>query len=61
MRRRSLAFVSVLAPVIAIVWKPESIAGQTRSSAASGWSVPRTAVGRPDLQGAWNCATIIPF
>jgi hypothetical protein len=34
---------------------------QTGGAAASGWRVPRTAHGHPDLQGDWTNATITPM
>ena len=35
--------------------------GQTRSSTAKSWSVPRTPDNQPDLQGIWTNATITPL
>jgi hypothetical protein len=31
------------------------------ASATKNWKVPRTADGKPDLQGVWNSATLTPF
>ena len=31
------------------------------AQASTGWQVPRTADGHPDLQGNWSNATLTPF
>ena len=41
-----------------------NLAAQTpplRAKAEKAWTAPRTADGRPDLQGAWSNATLTPF
>jgi hypothetical protein len=54
---RGILAVIVTASVMAVVAPPAL--GQTESSQSSGWVVPRTADGYPDLQGVWanNSAT----
>ncbi len=37
------------------------VAAQAPASASGEWVVPRTADGRPDLQGNWSSATITPL
>ena len=36
-------------------------AGQSPTSDAGGWEVPRTSDGHPDLQGNWTNGTLTPF
>ena len=36
-------------------------AGRAQPAAAEGWTAPRTADGRPDLQGRWTMATYTPL
>jgi hypothetical protein len=60
MRVRAL-FVGGAAAMVAAAaasWS-QPIAGQT--PAPSGWQVPRTPWGHPDLQGNWNVATLTPI
>ena len=59
MRHRLLALTGVVATVIGIVLvAPLSVAGQATAvssgSETSGWQVPRTRWGDPDLQGIWT-------
>jgi hypothetical protein len=37
------------------------IAAQSQAKAPTGWTVPRTPDGRPDLQGVWTNATLTPL
>ena len=55
MRRQSLAFVSMLAVGLALIWvAPASLAGQTAAPLRTAW-------GDPDLQGTFTNKTITPF
>jgi hypothetical protein len=51
------------APVLAIACAAALVqpaAAQSRTASGSGWQVPRTEHGHPDLQGNWSNATITP-
>jgi len=62
MKNRFLASTVVLTVVIALVALVSiPVAAQAPKASAKAWNPPRTANGKPDLQGIWNYSTLTPM
>jgi hypothetical protein len=59
--RRGIAGVGAFALVAATAWWFQSPVTGQESGKSSGWEVPRTAWGHPDLQGVWDPTTGTPL
>jgi hypothetical protein len=59
MSGRLLAGVLALGVAASVAWLPGGATAQ--STSGSGWVVPRTPDGHPDLQGNWTNATLTPL
>ena len=58
----SYRFLAVACTLVAlVVLAPTGAAGQNRSAAPDGWTVPAMPWGDPDLQGIWDFRTITPM
>ena len=58
---RCSALLLVLLCSAAAPGSVSTVGAQARSSSTSGWDVPRTPDGHPDLQGNWTNVTLTPF
>jgi hypothetical protein len=60
-RAISLATITAVALLGVAVMGPDLAADQAPASIAKPWVMPRTADGKPDLQGNWSNATLTPL
>ena len=64
MDRAGVSLVRMGVALAMIVWVSVVASGQTQSAATeapTGWALPRTAWGVPDLQGVWDYRTMTPL
>jgi hypothetical protein len=61
MSHRALSLPRVLAAALLVAAIGAAPVAGAADQKASGWKVPRTADGKPDLQGNWTNATITPL
>ena len=62
MKRRFLVSTAVFAGLIALASLASiPLAAQAQKTTAKPWIPPRTADGKPDLQGIWNYSTLTPL
>jgi len=61
MSRIEDAYGPVVALVVVVGLTLLPVDGWAQSTAADGWSAPRTAWGAPDIGGLWNSSTVTPL
>jgi hypothetical protein len=61
MSHRALVLTAALAAVLVAVFVQVLAAGQTATTTAKSWTLPRTPDGKPDLQGVWTDNTLTPL
>jgi hypothetical protein len=61
MRERLVCLGAAVAATAALSWNPAPLAAQSLKRAPNAQKLPRTADGRPDLQGSYDVATMTPL